>query len=852
MKKTRRGRIFACCMAAMMAVTALVAKPATVFAAPDDVVVSSSDSQQSMDAPVSSYVHSPFDENSNINETAGEITAFGGEVGTQYGAQATSAALFAPTGLWISNTGVLSWNRSSVSIGTGFEIFVNGSSVGTTGAWTTSFNLANVSGWGWSGNVQVRELGDGLNTFTSALSHPVSGNWGGGGGTSVHLPAPSLWISGSTLSWSPVTGAVGYRVYINGIVRSNLISGTSFDLANATLSWGWSSSDIRVRAISGVSTTLDSGLSNAVSFNVASTGHLPAPTGLWISGNTLHWNPVSNASGYRVYVDGSPVSGVLSGTSWNLGNIGWNWNWGSHNVRVRALGNSSTTLDSALSHAVSHNWGGITGTLPAPTGLWISGNTLHWSHVGGASGYRVYVDGVAVSGTLSGTSFNLGNINWGWNWNSHNVRVRALGNGSTTFNSALSHAVSSHGHWYGWHGQLSAPTSLWISSSGVLHWNSVSGAWGYRVYVGGMAVSNTISGTSFNLTNLSLWNWEHGWNWGWAGHNVQVRAIGNGTTVFSSGLSSSVSSWNWGTSYWAPSSAPAATPRPTATPAPTPAAPVATPANAPTNLRLEGNVLHWTPVPNAASYVIYVGGAVHSAPTVATHFSLSALGLPVGHYTVQVRALGDGGRVLNSGLSNGLAFASTGTGVTPVATPATTPQPVGIFDVNQPSEWAANSVNIAIAEGLVPENLQSRYTYATTRLDFATLAVTLYEAVMGYEIWPRMYFNDTDDIYVRKLGTIGVIQGNGDGYFGPDELVTREEVALMLARLSDAMNRPFPRVNPEFADNSIISPWALGAVGQMQAAGIIDGVGDNFVPDGSFSREQSIVSMLRLFDIVGR
>jgi hypothetical protein len=62
------------------------------------------------------------------------------------------------------------------------------------------------------------------------------------------------------------------------------------------------------------------------------------------------------------------------------------------------------------------------------------------------------------------------------------------------------------------------------------------------------------------------------------------------------------------------------------------------------------------------------------------------------------------------------------------------------------------------------------------------------------------------------------------------------------------MGKPLPVHAPTFDDNADISPWAFDAVGQMQAAGIMGGVGDNrFAPQGDYTREQSIITMLRLF-----
>jgi hypothetical protein len=168
----------------------------------------------------------------------------------------------------------------------------------------------------------------------------------------------------------------------------------------------------------------------------------------------------------------------------------------------------------------------------------------------------------------------------------------------------------------------------------------------------------------------------------------------------------------------------------------------------------------------------------------------------------------------------------------------------------QPSSWAAASVNAAIAGGLVPSVLQSKYTQPTTRVEYCALAVALYEKHSG-EITERAKFSDTIDVNVEKMAALGVVNGVGDNKFDPDAKLTREQAAVMLSRLADALGKPLAAKDATFADNAKISSWAIEGVGQVQAAGIMSGVGDNtFAPKEPYTREQSIITMLRLWDAV--
>jgi hypothetical protein len=182
----------------------------------------------------------------------------------------------------------------------------------------------------------------------------------------------------------------------------------------------------------------------------------------------------------------------------------------------------------------------------------------------------------------------------------------------------------------------------------------------------------------------------------------------------------------------------------------------------------------------------------------------------------------------------------------------------GTYDVygklivlDSPSDWAREGITSAISNGLVPQNLQSSYTQSATRAEFCALAVSLYETVKGAEIAERKTFADTADVNVQKMGALGVVYGVSDDRFDPNGTLTREQAATMLARLAAAVGKPLPEQAATFSDNTKISSWAIVQVGQVQAAGIMGGVGNNiFDPTGKYTREQSIITILRLFDVV--
>ena len=90
----------------------------------------------------------------------------------------------------------------------------------------------------------------------------------------------------------------------------------------------------------------------------------------------------------------------------------------------------------------------------------------------------------------------------------------------------------------------------------------------------------------------------------------------------------------------------------------------------------------------------------------------------------------------------------------------------------------------------------------------------------------------------------GIILGYGNNLFGPDDPVTREQLAAILARYADFLNISPPdlREYAGFNDDSDIALYAKNAVIQLYKAGIIEGKPENiFNPNESATRAEVAV-----------
>ncbi|MCC2176069.1 S-layer homology domain-containing protein [Agathobaculum butyriciproducens] len=175
-----------------------------------------------------------------------------------------------------------------------------------------------------------------------------------------------------------------------------------------------------------------------------------------------------------------------------------------------------------------------------------------------------------------------------------------------------------------------------------------------------------------------------------------------------------------------------------------------------------------------------------------------------------------------------------------------------------PSSWAKSAVDTARNAGIVPEQVDQAYTQSITRADFCALAAAVYRT------WEKsgnvksvdkatVSFSDTKDEDVLLCASLGVVNGVGNGKFAPQQQLTRQQAASMLHRLGnlrrnakDSVKERMPHV---FADGADIQAWARSDVYWAYNSGVMNGVsGNRFAPNNSYTHEQSIATMLRLYD----
>lgn len=195
------------------------------------------------------------------------------------------------------------------------------------------------------------------------------------------------------------------------------------------------------------------------------------------------------------------------------------------------------------------------------------------------------------------------------------------------------------------------------------------------------------------------------------------------------------------------------------------------------------------------------------------------------------------------------------------------------------AQWSTPELKRAAENNLIPDVLVGKdMTKIISRGEFAAVAVQLFEqmtdgkAVMSSECEFKDISNDANRNYILKAYNIGAVTGFTNTVYGPNEPITREQLATMLCRVYKKSEWPNWTIATDddytinysgvekFADDTDISDYAKPSVYFLVKYGVLSGIGDNkFAPRNvnsvqeaeqyaNATREQAIVMSLRSFE----
>lgn len=162
------------------------------------------------------------------------------------------------------------------------------------------------------------------------------------------------------------------------------------------------------------------------------------------------------------------------------------------------------------------------------------------------------------------------------------------------------------------------------------------------------------------------------------------------------------------------------------------------------------------------------------------------------------------------------------------------------------STWAEEGIEQVKELDVFDSKVFSRYQDHITREEFIYLAVTVYESLSLEEIsdYDTISFSDTDDIYAKKAAKVGITSGIGNGMFGPNDKLTREQLAVFMVKALRLSGVDITEGNHTFIDEDSFSPWAVSYIKEAKANGVISGNSKNaFNAQGYASREVALIIM---------
>lgn len=159
--------------------------------------------------------------------------------------------------------------------------------------------------------------------------------------------------------------------------------------------------------------------------------------------------------------------------------------------------------------------------------------------------------------------------------------------------------------------------------------------------------------------------------------------------------------------------------------------------------------------------------------------------------------------------------------------------------------WAETSIKQMVSLGAISGYSDGSFKPANniTRAEFTTVLVKAFKL----EAKNGKVYTDTSNHwakdYITTAAANNIVNGYNDTRFGPDDFITREQMAVMIvnaARLTKMID------GEEFIDHAQISPWAQDAIATASSNKILTGYLDNsFKPQINTTRAEAVTAIAK-------
>lgn len=167
-------------------------------------------------------------------------------------------------------------------------------------------------------------------------------------------------------------------------------------------------------------------------------------------------------------------------------------------------------------------------------------------------------------------------------------------------------------------------------------------------------------------------------------------------------------------------------------------------------------------------------------------------------------------------------------------------------------DWFYESVEYVYECGMMSGTGETTFSPQTTTT--RGMIVTILHRMEGTPEAAGVAFNDVDEFAyyadaVSWASENGIVGGYGNGKFGPNDPITREQMAAILYRFAQYLGMDVSvgedtNILP-YGDAEQVSEWAVEALQWAVGMGLINGIDGKLVPQGSATRAQVATILMR-------
>lgn len=163
--------------------------------------------------------------------------------------------------------------------------------------------------------------------------------------------------------------------------------------------------------------------------------------------------------------------------------------------------------------------------------------------------------------------------------------------------------------------------------------------------------------------------------------------------------------------------------------------------------------------------------------------------------------------------------------------------------------WAETSISDLVKLGAIkgfPDHT-FKPNNKITRAEFVAIIVNAFHLQAG----AGKAFTDTKSHWANEAiataAALGIVNGYNEDTFGPDDAITREQVATMVVRAAQIAET---EKSINFSDSSKVSDWARPALASAIAEGLVNGYTDGTLkPHGNTTRAEAATIILRALQL---